>query len=448
MNADTPTPPTPAGLPARAAVLPGARVSLALLLLINLLNYIDRYILAATEPLIRKEFFSPDDPNAGFRMGSLATAFLITYLITAPIFGWLADRYRRWVLIALGVILWSLASGGSGLAASFAFLLIMRILVGVGEAAYGPTAPTLISDLYPVERRGAVLAWFYAAIPFGSALGYVLGGAVAKFASWHWAFLITLPPGLLLGVLCFLRREPPRGLADSATRARAASIRDYAVLLRTPSYLLDLAGMTAFTFAIGGISFWMPTYFHEHRGQANLAQVNLVFGGITAVGGLAATLIGGKLGDRLRPVMKGSYFIVSGAGMLIALPFFFGTLYLPFPLAYFSMFIAIFFLFISTGPTNTIIANVTHPAVRASAFAIAIFVIHALGDAISPPLIGLITDLTRTPARPQGDMTFAFVLLSGMIALAGILWILGARWLEEDTRLAPSRLADPAPRQG
>lgn len=424
--------------------IPGARGAVALLLCINLFNYIDRYVLAAVEPLIRAEFFpvgQADDRTAGLRMGLLATAFLVSYMVAAPIFGWLADRWKRWAIVGIGVTVWSLASGGSGLATMWLAMLLMRVLVGIGEAAYGPTAPTLISDLFPVSRRGAVLAWFYAAIPVGSALGYVMGGLVTKFTSWHWAFLLTLPPGLILGVMCFLMKDPPRGVADGATHHRAG-LADYLSLARIPSYVLAVAGMTAFTFAIGGISFWMPTYLHEHRGQTDLGKVNLIFGGITVVAGLTATLFGGWLGDRLRSRFSGSYFLVSGGGMLVSFPFFLGSLYATMPYAYGFIFISIFFLFLSTGPSNAILANVTHPSIRATGFALSIFFIHAFGDAISPPIIGWVTDLTKTEHDHNGDMTLGFLIVGAMIILSGILWLWGAAYLKRDTELAPTRFAE------
>jgi MFS family permease len=445
----TPAPtPAPTASPATSprTPFPGARASLALLLGINLLNYLDRYVLSAVEPLIRAEFFAKDDPTANTKMGLLATAFMVTYMAAAPVFGWLADRMRRWLLISIGVAVWSLASGGSGLAMSFSALLLLRIAVGIGEAAYGPSAPALISDMYPVERRGTVLSWFYVAIPVGSALGFVLGGAVAQAFTWHWAFLITAPPGLLLAFLCLFRKEPPRGGADAGSQNRRAGLRDYVDLLRIPSYTLGVAGMTAFTFALGGISFWMPTYVHEHRGQPDLAHVNLIFGGITVVAGLTATLTGGWLADRLRARLPGSYFLVSAGGMVLGLPLFLATLYLPFPAAWFTMAGAIFCLFLNTGPSNTALLNVTHPSVRATAFALSIFAIHALGDAISPPIIGAITDATRSEALPKGSMTTAFLLMAFMMALSAALWFIAARFLERDTREAPTRLAPGADR--
>src|SRR5581483_7668725 len=219
-----------------ARPLPGARAALVVLLLINLLNYVDRQVLAAVEPRIQDTFFSKSDPNAEFWMGLLPTAFIISYMFAALIFGWLADRMSRWLLVGISVILWSLATGASGLAGTFAILLITRLFVGVGEAGYGPSAPTIISDFYPVQRRGAVLAWFYMAIPVGSALGYVLGGLIEHRWGWRAAFYAVVAPGILLGVVSFIMREPRRGQADPTPRTmRKAKLADYIVILKTPS---------------------------------------------------------------------------------------------------------------------------------------------------------------------------------------------------------------------
>jgi MFS family permease len=400
---------------------PGARRALALLLTLNLFCYLDRYILAALEPEISKAFFGLDDPNAMAKTGSLATVFLISYMVLSPLFGWMSDRYSRWKIIAFGAALWSLATSASGWAPVFAVLVAARILVGAGEAAYGPAAPTIIADLFPKARRGLVLAWFFAAIPFGSALGYLFGGMVGAAHGWRAPFHYAAIPGLILAGLCLLMKD--RRPAGGAGR-KHATWADYKGLIRIPSYVYNVAAQTAMTFAIGGISFWAPAYFFRERGQADLAQVNLIFGGITAVAGLAATLFGGWLADRLAGRVRGAYFWVSGVGILISFPCTLGMLAAPFPWAWVLCFLAVFFLFFNIGPANTAIANVTSPAVRASAFAVNIFVIHALGDAISPPLIGAIAD--------RSSLTIGFVVVSFAMLIAGLLWLFGAKHLERD----------------
>lgn len=418
------------------ASLRAARSALILLLAINLFNYVDRSILFSVAETIRNEF----SVSKG-AMGWLVTAFLVTYMILAPLFGWLADRFRRWVLIGVGVILWSLASGASGLAQTYGVLLLMRCLIGVGEAAYGPIAPTLIADLYPVAERGRVLSWFYCAIPVGSALGYMLGGFFAYPGKWHHAFLLTVPPGLILGAICFFYREPARGAADATTgpdagadaepAQRKLKLADYLALARIKSYTINTAAMTAMTFAIGGVAAWMPTYLTEDR-KLSPESANLGLGAIVVVAGLIATLAGGIVGDRLRPTFPGSYFLVSGFGMLMGFPLFLLVLVTPFPYAWIVLSAAVFFLFFNTGPSNTALANVAPPAVRAGAFAVNILIIHALGDAISPPLIGIIAD--------HYSMAAGFAVISVTMALGGILWVWGARYLPADTAAAPTRL--------
>ena len=170
--------------------------TLALLLGINLFNYIDRQMLAAVEPEIRATFFAPNDPNAMTQTGLLGDAFLVTYMVSAPLLGWLSDRFSRWLIVGCAVALWSLASGATGLAGSFAILFGTRILVGIGEGGYGPAAPTILADAFPIEKRGRILAIFCSAIPVGSALGYVLGGQIGAHYGWRWAFYLVVLPGL------------------------------------------------------------------------------------------------------------------------------------------------------------------------------------------------------------------------------------------------------------
>jgi MFS family permease len=417
-----------------------ARLSLGLLLSINLLNYIDRYVLAALEPNIAATFFAgrADDAATLAKMGSLATAFLFSYMFAAPLLGWLADRMSRWILIGISVGIWSLATGGSGWASTFLVLLIMRCFVGIGEAGYGPAAPTIISDLFPVKKRGAVLAWFFMAIPVGSALGYEVGSAIGGRFGWRTAFFVVTPPGLLLAAMALFMTEPRQILQRATTKLPRGDSKkqEYLALLRNRSFVLDTIGMTAMTFAMGGMSFWMPRYLCGDRASGCRGlptSAKMIFGGILAACGLAATLLGGIAGDRLRARFSGSYFLVSALGMFAACPFLVIFLYMPFPWAWAPLAVCIFFLFFNTGPSNTILANVTHPAIRATAFAVNIFVIHALGDATAPPLLGGIAG--------RFGWNAAFGLVCAMMALAGVLWLIGMPHLARDTDVVEREVA-------
>ena len=254
----------------------GARTALFLLLAINLFNYIDRQVLAALEPDIRATFFASDDVNAMTKTGLLGVAFFVTYMVSAPILGLLADRISRWIIIGVAVTLWSLASGGSGLAATFSILFMTRIFVGIGEGGYGPAAPTILSDLFPIERRGRIMAIFCAAIPVGSALGYVIGGLVGAHLGWRWAFYLVTPPGLLLGLLCFWQRDP-RVTGGHLTQKSRRSIRDYLNLFRTRSYLINCIAQTLMTFVTGGLGFWVPAYLRYRNQSSEVRDDDLWF---------------------------------------------------------------------------------------------------------------------------------------------------------------------------
>jgi len=401
---------------------PGARTALALLLGINLFNYIDRFVLAAVEPNIRAAFFAPGDPNAMAMTGTLAPAFLVTYMLSAPVLGFLADRFSRWVIVGVCVILWSFATAASGFAATFVALFATRIFVGIGEGGYGPAAPTILADHFTLQMRGRIMAIFCAAIPVGSALGYVLGGLINHQLGWRWAFYLVAIPGIILGLVCFFQKDP-RVRTDVPGERRQARKENYLALLRTRSFVFNCMAQTAMTFALGGLAFWMSAYLIFRNQSPALATP--IFGGITVVAGLLSTLLGGFIADRLQKRFSGSYFLVSGLGMLLAFPLFIGMIYAPFPLAWVFLFGAVFFVFLNTGPSNAALANVAGPQVRATAFALNILIIHFFGDALSPPLLGLIAG--------RSNMNVAFLVISVAILISGIIWLLGMKYLAADT---------------
>lgn len=410
-----------------------AKIALGLLLTINLFNYIDRQVLAAVEPEIRQTFFAAGDLNAMTKTGWLGSAFLLTYMLSAPVLGFLADRMSRWVIVGSAVILWSLASGGTGLAATFGILFATRICVGIGEGGYGPAAPTILADLYPIETRGRVMAIFCAAIPVGSALGYVIGGLVGAHLGWRWAFYMVAPPGIILGLFCFWQRDPRRASHYSVGQIPRRGLADYLKLFRTRSYLINCIAQTLMTFAAGGLGYWVSEYL-SFRHQSPVAG-RTIFGAILVIAGLTSTLLGQWIADKLRRRFPGSYFWVSGVGMLIACPFFVVSLYVPFPAAWVPMFLAIFLLFLNTGPSNTALANVSLPAVRATAFAVNIFIIHFLGDVQAYWLLGYIGGHT--------NIRMAFLFVSAVILASGVAWIIGAKYLPEDTARVEAATARP-----
>jgi predicted MFS family arabinose efflux permease len=392
---------------------------------VNLLNYIDRQVPFAVFPPLKAELSLSDT-----QLGLLASAFMWVYLTAAPLFGLLGDRGSRPRLMALGVGIWSAATAASAAVRGYAGLLAARALVGVGEASYGSIAPALLADAFPEERRARALAAFSMAIPVGSALGYVLGGVLGHAAGWRAAFLVVGAPGLLLAWL--VARLPDRSLAAQAQGAERRGPA-YRALLATPSYWLNCLGMTAMTFAVGGLAAWVPTYLVRVRGM-ELAGANLIFGLLTLASGVGGTLLGGWLGDRLLSRVRSAYFLVSGVGLALSAPFAAAVILVEDrSAALAAIFLAEVCIFLNTGPLNAVIAAVSPPGVRATAYALNIVVIHALGDAISPAIVGALSDRVGLAA--------AFWIAPASLALAAAFCFWGMRYYARDAAGAASAAA-------
>jgi MFS family permease len=357
------------------------RYALGLFLTVNLLNYIDRQVLYAVFPLVKESLQISDTA-----LGLLGSAFMVVYMCAAPIFGWIGDKGHRTGLAASGLGIWSLATVLAGVASGYNQLLGARSLVGIGEASFGTVAPGIISDYFPQEKRGRVLSWFYLAIPLGSALGYLLGGVIGARFGWQTAFLMVGLPGLLLVI--------PLALLKTAEYRKETHVagNSYTALLKNRSYIYNTLAMTAMTFALGGMAQWMPTFLNRIHGLS-VERGNLLFGGLTVVAGIIGTLVGGWLGDYFQKKRPDGYLLVSGWGFILGIP---ATLLAltatNLTAALTGIFLAELCLFLNTGPLNTVIVNVTCHDMRAMAFAANIFVIHALGDAISPTFIGFLSD--------------------------------------------------------
>ena len=406
--------------PGAAAVPAGsrsARRALLVLTLVNLVNYLDRFVVAAlVESLKRSELGLSDA-----QLGGLMTAFLLVYMVASPFFGALADRgTSRPRLLAAGVAVWSVATLLSAFAHGYTALFLARAAVGIGEAAYGTVAPAMIADQHPRERRGRAFAVFYAAIPIGSALGYVLGGVVDHLAGWRAAFLVAAVPGLLLSAMALRLSDPPRGGMDEEGVAivSGGALARYGRLARNAPYLLTVLGYAAYTFAVGGMAFWMPAFLERVRGVPR-AEATVQFGAIVVVTGFVGTFAGGWLGDLLRRRWSQAYLGLSGLATLAAAPLAVLVFVAPSRAVWLgALVLAQLLLFASTGPVNTVIVSVVAPTERATAVALSIFAIHALGDVPSPWLIGRISDATSLSTG---------VLVVPMAVLAsGAIWLWAA----------------------
>ncbi|HEY3221509.1 MAG TPA: MFS transporter [Gemmatimonadales bacterium] len=403
-----------------------ARVGLVVLTLINLFNYLDRWIVAALAESMKHSELQLSDTQ----LGSLMTGFIIVYMLAAPLFGSLGDTRGRTRLIALGVGVWSLATAAAGFAWSYASLFAARAAVGIGEAAYGTISPALLADYFPRERRGRVFAIFFAAIPIGSALGYVVGGLMDYYFGWRPAFWVAGLPGLVLALLAWRLYEPPRGAQEPESAGLAgahglslghATRAAYAALLRNRPYMVTVLGYAAYTFAIGALAFWMPAFLERVRGIPK-AQATVQFGAIVVVTGFLGTYGGGWVGDRLLRVSKQAYMWLSGGVTLVAAPLTFVALAGSSPALYWpAIVVAELCLFASTGPVNSAIVNAVSPHMRATAVALSIFTIHILGDVPSPALVGAISD--------AHSLAQAVLIIPVAIVVSGVIWTYAA-WRE------------------
>ena len=447
-----------------------AGYALAVLTFINLFNYLDRWVVAAVVESIKRSELHLSDTE----LGLVGTGFIFVYTLTSPIFGSLGDRRSRPPLIAIGVALWSIATALAGFARGFTSLFSARSAVGIGEAAYGTIAPALLADSFPLEKRGRVFATFFAAIPVGSAAGYVLGGLVDKHFGWRAAFWIAGAPGLLLALLVMFIGDPPRGSQDASHGAPASSGRTdpdmsdgapasagrmdsdmshgapasagrmdpqarpmhqakagahpaktgapYRHLFKNTHYMLTVIGYGAYTFALGGLAFWMPAFLERSRGMTR-SEATVTFGAIALVTGFVGTFAGGWLGDFFLRWTKQSYLWVSGIVTLVAAPVTYIALsdhrrgvYLA------AIVIAELLIFASTGPVNSAIVNAVAPGERATALGLSVFVMHLLGDIPSPPLIGRISDAT--------SLEHAFLIVPLAVLIGGAIWTYAA-WRAE-----------------
>jgi MFS family permease len=393
-----------------------AAYTLAVLTLINLFNYLDRWVIAAlVEPLRKSELHLSDT-----QLGIIGSSFIIVYTIISPLFGTLGDRRARPPLIALGVMIWSVATTLGGFARGFGSLFAARSTVGVGEAAYATIAPALLADAFPIEKRGRVLAVFFSAIPIGSAAGYIVGGAVAAHFGWRAAFWIAGAPGLLLAMLLLAVKDPPRGQHDGHVegQARGPVLHAYGDLLRNSQFLLAAIGYGAYTFALGGLAYWMPAFLERIRGMEP-KEATVTFGAIACATGFVGTFVGGWLGDFFLKRTKQSYLWVSGISTLLAAPATYVALTNPDRSVYLpAIVVAEVLIFICTGPVNSAILNVVAPNERATAVGLSILVMHVLGDVPSPPLIGRLSDAS--------SLDRAFLIVPVAIVVAGVIWCVAA----------------------
>ena len=396
--------------------------TLAILSGLNMFNYLDRYVMSAVLTPMQKEL-GLSDGDAGWA----ASAFMLGYFITAPVFGYLGDRFPRKYLMLGGVLVWSLATAGSGLASNFAHLFAIRMVVGVGEACFVTMGPSWISDVFAATRRNTALTLFYVAIPFGSAIGFTIGGWFAQHGDWRGAFIYAGLPGVILALLLLTIREPRRGESDGVegTNVPKARVSEVGGLLLNRRYNLLVWGYAAQTFSIGAFGVWGPTFLHRIHGMS-LGSASTIFGAMLAGTGLVATLLGGFLANGLRRRTAAGYVWVMALSLIAATPVcFFALMIGNATLSLVGLGTSMFFLFLPTGPIASEIFEIVPVHLRASAMALCTFVIHLFGDFVSPTVVGNLSTF-------YGDDLQKGVLILPAVLLAGAaLWCVLIRFTRE-----------------
>jgi predicted MFS family arabinose efflux permease len=394
--------------------------ALVLLTGLNLLNYLDRFVVAPLATSLQRDMSLTDT-----QLGLLPSVFLVVYMVTAPLFGSWGDRGRRAYPIALGVGVWSVATLLSGFARNYTELLATRAIVGVGEAALVAVAPALLADCFAPAARGRIYAIFNMAIPVGSALGFVAGGLVGQHLGWRAAFFIAGGPGLLLALAALRLPDPPRGVQEAAAgapvlpRATTGVWQRYGELLRNAPFITIVLGYAAYTFALGGLAFWMPAFLERVRGFT-LGQAGTEFGEIVVVTGFFGTFIGGWAADYALRRSRHAYLWLSGVVTVLAAPLALAALALPQRELYFpALVLAQLLLFMSSGPINAALMSSVTPWQRATAGGLCMFTIHLLGDVPSPTLIGYLSH--------HGSLAHAVLVVPVAILLGGLIWLVAAR---------------------
>jgi MFS family permease len=391
----------------------GATTALVLLTALNFVNYIDRYILPGVQEQIKGEFHLSDE-----HIGTLTFWFMIAYMFTSPITGWLGDRFPRKPMIVIAALFWSGINFLTATVHSYDSLTVRHAALGVGEASFGIFAPALLADFYPEDQRNRVLTIFNVAIPVGAALGYLVGGTVGEHYGWRMSFIVSAVPGVIIALLiAFFMKEPARG----ASQHEKAKLEKGAVLslLKNKAYLASILGYAAVTFSLGGISWWMPSFLQRVDGRSQ-SSAAYIMGAITVVTGLGGTITGGAIAQRWSRTNSKALYLVPALSSALAVPpsllCFFG----PHSLTLYGLGAAIFLIFLGTGPVNAATLNAVRPEVRATAMAGQLFIIHALGDAISPRIIGAVSD------RSNLSIGLGSTLIT--MLLAAVIFFLGSRY--------------------
>ncbi len=406
-----------------------ATIALALLTAMNFVNYLDRYILPAVQEQIKGEFHITDN-----QIGSLTLWFMVAYVLSSPITGWLGDRFPRKPMIVVAGLAIAAMNFVTASVHDYASLNIRHALLGVGEASFGIFAPALLADYYSDDQRNKVLTIFNIAIPCGAALGYLAGGSIGHSYGWRMSFIASAVPGAVIALLILIFMREPKRTGDNKAGAHGGKLEKGTVLslLKNKAYLCAIFGYAAVTFSLGGISWWMPSFLQRVDGRS-MENAGFIMGALTVACGLGGTIAGGALAQWWSKRTGKALYLVPAISAALAVPpavlCFFGPKSVTLP----ALGVAVFLIFLGTGPVNAATLNAVPAGLRATAMAGQLFALHVFGDMFSPKLIGFISD--RSNLRLGLGVTLVTMLVGAVI------FFIGARFappLDESAPNAPA----------
>jgi MFS family permease len=403
---------------------------LAVLALINFVNYADRQVLNSLLPVLRQHFGVSDA-----WLGSLPTALLVVLALTSIPCGYLADRFSQPKIIAAGVLFWSAATICSGLAPTFGFLFVSLSLVGVGEAAYAPAAQSLISDSFPLQNRAFTQAIFASGMLLGGAAGMALGGIMGERHGWQHAFIIVGLAGLLPGLFSLRLKEPPR-----RPRSEVAGFWQLLwQLLGVPAYVAMIAAGTCITFSSVSLVVWGVSYATSYK-DFSLKEAALSLAVIALLSLVLGALAGGFFADRLQRRRPYGRLLVISSAFLVATPFLLLAIQSDEKWVVLAgFFVASFFMSWYHGPVTAVIHDLTPQRAHATAIGVYIFATQLFG-ALGPLLVGRISDVS--------DLQIGLQAATAVMVFGALLLLLVIHFVRRDglhhPRLAAFRAEDEA----
>jgi predicted MFS family arabinose efflux permease len=393
----------------------GATVALVLLTAMNFVNYLDRYILPAVQEQVKGEFHLSDD-----QIGSLTLWFFVAYVLSSPLTGWIGDRFPRKPMIVVAGLAIAAMNFWTASVHSYMSLNWRHAALGVGEASFGIFAPALLADFYGEDQRNKVLTIFNMALPFGAACSYEGGAWVGTHYGWRMSFVSSAVPGAIVALLIWALMKEPRRTGDDAQEGKSKVDKGTVLsLLTNKAYLSAILGYAAVTFSLGGISWWMASFLQRVDGYSQEAAGG-VMGPIIIVGGIGGTALGGWIAQRWSKKTAKALYSVPALSALLAAPPALVTFFGPKSLTVPSLTLAVFLIFLGTGPVNAATLNAVPGNLRATAMAGQLFAIHVFGDAFSPKLIGIVSD--------HSNLRLGLGLTLVTFLVAAVIFFIGSRY--------------------